>query len=414
MSGAYDRHLESLVKDGEVDESIVDDSVRRVLRLKLRLGLFERAPLDTALAEKLILREDFRAIALEVAQTSMVLLKNEGHVLPLSSTASIALVGPLADNQADLLGCWAPLSRAEDVESVLDGFGEQRNGVAHVPGLDLAAAVAAAKVADVVVVVVGESANLSGEAHSRAHLGLPDGQQELVDALARTGKPIVGVLMTGRPLVVPRLAEQADALLVAWHGGIRAGRAVANVLFGTANPTGRLTASFPRAEGQIPVYYAHKNTGRPTEGAGTLQFDEPFKSRYLDEPNSPLFPFGFGLGYTTFEYTNLTVETPVIGVDGKLVVSARIENTGNCRGTEMVQLYVRDRVASVTRPVRELKAFQRISLEPGDGRSVRFEIPVSSLGFVGRDMRYSVEPGDFEVWIGPDSTRGLHGRFRVT
>jgi beta-glucosidase len=436
MSEAYAQHLEALVAEGAVPERVVDESVRRVLRLKLRLGLFERVPLDDGLGRPSTLPDESRALALEVAQASMVLLKNEGNVLPLSPTTRVAVVGPLADARADLLGCWAPVGRAEDVESVLDGLAvyltdapahqpgcevHWKDALAHAPGgevqsadlTSVAAAVAAAQAADVVVVVVGESAAMSGEAHSRAHLGLPGRQQELVDALAETRKPLVCVLMCGRPLVIPRLAHQASALLVAWHGGIRTGRAVADLLFGAANPSGRLTASFPRAVGQIPVYYAHKRTGRPAEGAGTLQFDEPFKSRYLDEPNTPLFPFGFGLSYTTFAYRDLHVETPTLAADGLLVASAQIENTGQRSGTEVVQLYVRDLVASVTRPVRELKAFQRLTLDPGETRTVRFEVPAHQLAFTGLDMQPTLEPGEFHLWIALDSSTGLRGNFTL-
>ena len=280
-------------------------------------------------------------------------------------------------------------------------------------GLDLPAAVAAAQAADVVVLVVGESADMSGEARSRAQLGLPGRQQELVDAVAATGKPMVVVLLSGRPLVIPRLAEQAGALLVAWHGGIRAGRAVADILFGAVNPSGKLTASWPRTEGQIPLYYAHKNTGRPWEGAGTTQFGEPFKSRYIDAPNDPLFPFGYGLSYTTFDYRDLQIETPIIDSDGTLVVSAVVQNSGARAGAEVVQLYVRDLVGSVTRPVKELKGFQRITLQPGEQRTVRFDVPAGELGCIGLDMRYAVEPGAFKVWVGPDSTSGLEGHFEV-
>jgi beta-glucosidase len=211
--------------------------------------------------------------------------------------------------------------------------------------------------------------------------------------------------------VIPRLAQQVDALLLAWHAGIRAGRAVADVLYGAVNPSGRLTASFPRAEGQIPVYYAQKNTGRPAAGAGTLQFDEPFKSNYLDEPNSPLFPFGFGLSFTTFVYSDLAVE---LTADGTVRATASIANTGTRTGVEVVQLYVRDLVASVTRPVRELKGFERVTLEPGESRRVRFELPRHDLGFIGLDNKYVVEAGDFVVWIGPDATRGLEGRFHLS
>jgi beta-glucosidase len=279
--------------------------------------------------------------------------------------------------------------------------------------VDIPAAVAAAQNADIVVVVLGEGADMSGEARSRARLGLPGRQQELLDALAQTGKPIVGVLMTGRPLVIPCMAEQATALLVAWHGGIRAGRAVADILCGAANPSGKLTASWPRTEGQIPIYYAHKNTGRPMESAGVTQFGEPFKSRYIDMPNEPLFPFGHGLSYTTFEYHDLNVETPVVSSDGSLVVSVVVENTGARAGAEVVQLYVRDLIGSVTRPVKELKGFQRIMLEPGEARMVRFEVPAHELGFWGPDMSYIVELGAFKLWIGTDSTGGLEGEFEV-
>jgi beta-glucosidase len=402
MSDAYHEHLAALVTDGSIPEALVDEAVRRVLRLKLRLGLFERRAIDVRAAGEALLTEPARALALEVARASMVLLKNDGGVLPLLPQTRIAVVGPLADARADLLGCWAPLGRAEDVESVRDCIARDRAGSLSDVGS-----------ADVVVAVVGEPAGLSGEAHSRAHLGLPFGQQEFIDGLAATGKPLVVVLMTGRPLVIPRLVEQARALLVAWHGGIRAGQAVADLLFGAAEPSGRLTATWPRAEGQIPVYYAHKNTGRPVEGEGTLQFEEPFKSTYLDEPNAPLFPFGFGLSYTSFSYTDLALETPSVGLDGALACSACVTNTGERSGVETIQLYVRDLVASVTRPVRELKGFVRVRLQPGESQTVRFEVPIRSLGFIGVDNTYVVEPGEFQLWIAPDATRGLSATFRV-
>jgi beta-glucosidase len=425
MSGAYAQHLAELVEEGAVPKELVDQAVRRVLRLKFALGLFERPYVDETLADRIMLRDDFRELALQVAQESMVLLKNEGGLLPLSpGVPRIAVIGPLADNRRDLLGTWSIFGQPNDVETVLDGLRAYISGddvLVHVPGCpiqgddpaDIAAAVATAQGADMVVLVLGESADMSGEAHSRTHLDLPGRQQELLDAIAAVGKPTVAVLMSGRPLVVPRLVEQVNALLVAWHGGIRAGRAVADLLFGAINPSGKLTASWPRTEGQIPVYYAHKNTGRPVEGAGTTQFFVPFKSTYLDEPNAPLFPFGYGLSYTTFSYGDLQLETPVIDTDGALTVSAVITNTGERVGTEVVQFYVRDLVASVTRPVKELKGFQRIILQPGEAQTVRFEVPVRELGFWGPDMRYVVEPGAFKVWIGPNSVEGLEGDFEV-
>jgi beta-glucosidase len=425
VSNAYADHLAALVDEGAVPLARVEAAVRRVLRLKLRLGLFEQPTTDEALAGQILLRDDFRALALEVAQESLVLLKNEGGLLPLTPGAGrIALIGPLADNQRDLLGCWAIHGRAGDVETVREGIaayltGDQAPGYAAGCGIggadpaDIPAAVAAAEAADVVVLVVGESAEMSGEAHARAHLGLPGHQQALADALVATGKPLVVVLMSGRPLVIPRLAGQATALVAAWHGGIRAGRAIADVLFGAINPSGRLTASWPRAEGQIPVYYAQKNTGRPVGGAGTQQFEEPFKSTYLDEPNAPLFPFGFGLSYTTFAYRALVVEPPVVGPEEMLGVTVVVRNSGERAGTEVVQLYVRDLVGSVTRPVKELKGFQRVPVPPGEEQTVRFTVPVRDLAFCGLDGRTRIEPGAFKIWVGPNATEGLEGDFAV-
>lgn len=424
LSHGYSQYLAELVEEGAVPVEVVDEAVRRVLRIKFGLGLFERPYVDEGLAQQIILRDDFRALAREVAQKSMVLLKNEGDLLPLMPGAQrIALIGPLADNQADLLGCWAGQGKPEDVVTVIEGIRSQLGNEAnlnYVAGcsvagteLNIEAAVEAALNADVIIAVLGESAALSGEAHSRAHLGLPGGQQELLDALHATGKPIIGVLMCGRPLVIPEMAGQVAALLLAWHGGVEAGNAIADLLFGVANPSGKLSISFPWTEGQIPVYYAHKNTGRSIEGEGVKQFVEEYKSRYLDVPNTPLFSFGFGLSYTTFDYTDLKVETPQVDQTGTLVVSATIKNTGNRPSEEVVQLYVRDLVGSTTRPVKELKGFRRVKLQPGETQEISFEIPVASLGCVGLDLQYRVEPGDFKVWIGPDSTKGLEGQFTV-
>jgi beta-glucosidase len=409
MSDAYDRHLAALVEEGAVPLSVVDGAVQRVLRIKFGLGLFELPPIDADKAKQALLREESRELALQVARESMVLLENNAGLLPLASGTRVAVVGELAESRRDMLGCWAQIGRAEDVETIFDGLAAQLETPPWFVASDVELAVDAAREADVTVAVVGETADISGEAHSRAHLGLPGQQQALVDALAATGTPLVVVLMTGRPLVLPRVAERAGALLVAWHPGIRAGTAVADVLLGKINPSGRLVASFPRDEGQIPVYYGHKNTGRPASGPGTQQFEAHFRSNYLDEPNSPLYCFGFGLGYTEFEYADLRMESPAGKV---LVASATVTNVGSRAGTEVVQLYVRDLLASVTRPVRELKAFERISLEPGEARQVRFEIPVEHLGFTGLDMLYRVEPGEFGVWIGPDASRGLEGTFR--
>jgi beta-glucosidase len=437
MSNAFFEHLADLVREEKVPQMIVDDAVRRVLRLKIELGLFEHPYTDETLAEAVILREDYREVALEVAQKSMILLKNEGNLLPLSpALTSIAVIGPLVDDRQAPLGCWACEGHPEDVETVLEGLKavksdnvvltyEKGCGIQDEAPLTGDAkhrfekAIAVAREADVVIMVLGESAAMSGEAHSRAYLGLPGQQQALLEAIYATDTPIVAVLMSGRPLVIPWIAEHVPAIVQAWHGGIRTGRAVADILFGHVNPSGKLTASFPRTEGQIPVYYAHKSTGRPVEGPGTMQFNQAHKSQYLDEVNAPQFAFGYGLSYTTYSYSDLQVETPVLGADknsplGKtLVVTAVVQNTGDRAGDEIVQLYTRDLVGSVTRPVKELKGFQRISLAAGERARIRFEVPVRQLGFHGLDMHYRVEPGKFKVWIGPNSTEGLEGEFEV-
>ena len=263
------------------------------------------------------------------------------------------------------------------------------------------------------VLVLGESARMSGEGHSRAHIDLPGRQQALLEAVQATGTPIVVVLLCGRPLVIPWMAENVPAILCAWHPGIRAGQAIADVLFGAVNPSAKLTASWPRTVGQVPVYYGHKSTGRPVRGKGTFQFDERLRSNYLDVPNTPLYPFGFGLSYTTYRYTDLQVETPELDLDGTLAVCATVTNMGKRGGREVVQLYVRDLVGSITRPVKELKGFESLWLEPGERQTVRFEVPVSALGFHGLGNQYVVEPGEFAVWIGPNSAAGLEGGFRV-
>lgn len=462
---AFPEHLADLVRAGVVPEKVVDDAVRRILCLKLQLGLFENPYTDESLREEYIMCDAHREMALKVAHESMVLLENDG-ILPLDPQGdqNVAVIGPLADDSDAPLGCWAWLGNPENVETVLDGiqavyegsgeltyekacevaegFGKGSNlgrvafdGVKVVPpeswppergGDDeeegpseqeraqmLLDAVSAAREADVAILVVGESRDMSGEAHSRAYLNLPGRQEHLFQAVAETGTPLIVVVMAGRPLALPHVAQEAAALLWAWHGGLRTGRAVADILYGKVNPSGRLVSSFPRAEGQIPVFYAHKSTGRPALGEGTTQFEDPFRSNYIDESNDPLYPFGYGLSYTAFEYGDLTVETPMIGQDDDLIASVTVTNTGKRTGKEVVQLYVRDLVGSVTRPVKELKGFRKIALEAGESQRVRFVVPVSELGFYGPEMDYIVEPGDFQLWIGPNAAEGLEGSFSV-
>ena len=424
VSQAYSKHLAELVEDGALDQQLIDEATHRVLRLKLRLGLFERPYVDESLAGRVVLSDEKRALALDVARQSAVLLQNRDVLLPLRSAGRIAVLGPLADARRDLLGTWSIFGNPDDVETVLDGIRAAVDGkadVVHVAGCtvssaepaDLEAATAAAQSADVAVMVLGESADMSGEAHSRTHLGLPGRQAELVDAVAATGTPIVAVLLCGRPLVIPRLAEQAAAVLVAWHGGIRAGRAVADLLFGVAVPSGKLTAGWPRTEGQIPVYYNQKNTGRPKESEGTTQFFEAFKTGFIDEPNEPLYAFGHGLSYTTFEYRELALERTSLGLDDTIEAGVVVRNSGTRSGVEVVQLYIRDLVGSVTRPVRELKGFQRVELQPGTERRVSFQVAVRELGCTGAAGSYIVEPGDFRLWIGSNSSSGLEAGFEV-
>jgi beta-glucosidase len=261
--------------------------------------------------------------------------------------------------------------------------------------------------------VVGEEDGMSGEAHSRAHLGLPGSQQAMVDAVLATGKPAIAAIFAGRPLTISSLVEKIPAIIMAWHGGNRTAQAVCNVLFGKANPSAKLTATWPRTEGQIPTYYAHKRTGRPVDTVGTVQFNIAHKAVYLDEESTPLFPFGFGLSYTHFSYSDLKVLTPTINKTQSLKVAATITNTGAVAGTEIVQLYVRDLVGVVTRPVKELKDFKRICLNPGESCIVEFDLPATKLTFLDYDLQPDLEPGEFYVWIAPNSADGLRGSFEL-
>jgi len=424
-SDAYHNHLAELVNESIVSEELLDEAVRRVLRLKFQLGLFDNPYTDPKLAESAILKPEHLETALEVTTKSMVLLKNQ-NLLPINTDEikRIALIGPLADDHHEILGTWHRIGRDEDTESVLDGIKAVLPDdveLTYTKGCDLTgedlieadSAITAAQTADLAIMVLGEAEYMSGEAHSRAYLDLPGQQQSLLEAIHATGKPVVVVLLSGRPLVIPWLAENIPAILCGWHGGLRTGRAVGDLLFGHSNPSGKLTTSWPRTEGQIPIYYYHKNTGRPIEGPGTKQFEMSFKSEYLDEYNSPRYPFGFGLSYTKFKYSDMNVITPKVSVDSTLEVSARITNTGEITGDEIVQLYIRDLVGEVTRPVKELKGFQKISLQPGENQTVKFEIPVQNLGFHGLDMQYKVETGKFKVWVGPNAAKGLEGEFVV-
>ncbi len=428
VSTSYFDHLKSLVSSGAIEQRAIDDSVRNILRLKFRLGLFDKGPRAPASAQ---VTSEALNIATRLATESVVLLKNEGGILPLSSSVgNVAVIGPLADSPVDQMGTWVMDGRTEDTQTPLTALrkllGDQR--VRYVRALknsrdtsreEFRAAVEAAGSADVVLLFLGEEQILSGEAHARAFLNLPGIQPELVDAIAQTGKPIIAIILAGRPLTFHDVAAKAKAVLYAWHPGTMGGPAIAQLLFGHAVPSGKLTITFPRTVGQVPIYYAHLNTGRPpSPGDLGIPMGNPvdpqgYTSKYLDVDFTPEYPFGYGLSYTTFEYTNLRVSPGTVRMGGALTVSAEIANTGQREGDEIVQLYTRDLVGSVSRPVRELKGFRRIHLKPGEKQAVSFTLRTEDLAFYNPQMQLVTEPGRFRVWIAPDAVRGVEGEFTV-
>ena len=420
-SRAYHDSLASLIAQQRVSMATLDESVRRILRVKFRLGLFSDPyhGCSPAVESTTLRHPSHITAARSVARGSIVLLKNRNNILPLSGkTGAIAVIGPLAQNHRDPVGTWAGPTDTNNVVTVLDGIREAAPGsmIMHAPGCSIdgtdtmgfGAALAIARKADVVVMAMGEAEGMSGEASCRSFIGLPGRQLELLQAVHATGKPVVLVLMNGRPLAIPWEAEHLPAIVEAWFLGHETGHAIADVLFGAYAPTGRLPACFPRTTGQVPIYYAHKNTGRPYNDSSH------YTSRYLDLPSTPLYPFGFGLTYTTFGYSNLTVTTPQVRATDSLKVRVTVRNTGARAGDEVVQMYVRDDVGSLTRPVRELKAFTRIHLAAGEATTVHLAIPSSDLAFTGADMKRHVEPGVFTVFVGPHAAQGLEAHFAVT
>ena len=414
VSGIYIRHLPAAVRSGRVSESLVDESVRRVLRAKYRLGLFEDPYRYSSVAReaRLILTPQHIAAAREMARKSMVLLKNAPHngapLLPLrKDVRNLAIIGTLADDRRSALGSWAAAGRVDDVVSVLAGIRAAVPGtnVTYTAGAPVDSndtsgfdeAVRIARAADAVIMVLGEHQDMSAEARNRTSIGLPGVQQQLLEAVHATGKPIIVVLMNGRPLSIPWLDTNVPAILEAWYLGVQMGPAVADVLFGDYNPSGKLPVTFPRNVGQLPLYYNHKNTGRPPSER------ERYTSKYIDVPWTPLYPFGHGLSYTTFTYANLRLSSTQIRAADSLVVQVDVTNSGQRAGDEVVQLYVRDDVASVTRPVRELRGFERVSLRPGETRTVSFTLRPADLAFYDLQMAHVVEPGFFTVWTGTSS-----------
>jgi beta-glucosidase len=428
-SYAYITHLKSCVEEGKVSMEVIDDAVRRILQVKFELGLFDD-PYRYCEAEReksLLDHPDHHAAALEMAKKSIVLLKNTGNLLPLKKgTQKIALIGALANDKNSPLGNWRGAGEDNSAVSVLEGVRKYTPGVRYVKGADLAVgttefirkvainetdksgfpeAIKAAKSAEVVIMVLGEHGFQSGEGRSRANLDLPGVQQELLEAVYKVNKNIVLVLMNGRPLTITWAQDHIPAIVEAWHLGSQSGNAIAQVLFGEYNPSGKLPMTFPRSIGQVPLYYNTFSTGRP--GPQELVF----WAHYNDETNAPLYPFGYGLSYTTFEYTDLRINQTGPSL---FEVRVTVKNTGQRAGEEVVQLYIQDKFSSVVRPVRELKGFEKILLEPGITQEVRFEIGEEALGYFDNNGKFVVEPGEFEVMVGGNSQEGLKGGLMLT
>jgi beta-glucosidase len=434
-TSTFPDHLEALLEEGAVTMEMIDASVRAILRVKMALGLFEKPYTDPSDFPPLV-NADHLAAARKTALQSAVLLKNDGDVLPLSrDIGSLAVIGPLADDPYEQLGTWTFDKQIEDSQTpraALEGFLGEATRVRYAKGLEtsrsrdtkgFAAAVAAAEQSDAVVLFLGEEAIITGEAHSRANIDLPGAQEALIGAVARTGKPVVLVIMAGRPLTLGKVLDQVDAVLFSFHPGTMAGPALADLLFGEVSPSGKLPVTFPKMVGQLPMYYNYKNTGRPFAAERYVPIDEiPVRAfqtslgnetHFLDAGFHPQFPFGFGLSYTSFAYSDLEVSSPSIETTGSLEVAATVTNTGKMAADEVVQLYVRDLVGSITRPVKELKDFTRISLQPGATQRVRFTLAADQLAFYTVGGRRVVEPGAFKVWVGPNSQDGLEGDFEV-
>ncbi|MBN2591731.1 MAG: beta-glucosidase BglX [Sedimentisphaerales bacterium] len=435
QSTAYSDYLEELVTQKVVPEELIDDAVKRILRIKFKLGLFEKPSVYSAkLPEKP--DEESLALAKEIATKSIVLLKNENKLLPLlKELKSIAVIGPMADDPYEVLGTWNRDGKIEDtvtpLAAVRDMVGDNTE-INYIAGLpysrskdtsEFAKAIKLAKKSEVVLFFAGEESILSGEAHSRAFLNLPGAQDVLITEIAKTGTPIVLIVLAGRPLCIGDIIEKVDAILYAWHPGTMCGPAIADLIFGIESPSGKLPVTFPKTEGQIPIYYNHKNSGRPPEGKSLTMIDDiPLRayqsslgdtSRYLDIGFEPLYPFGYGLSYTQFEYSNLRLAEDKIKVSDAIKVFVDVTNTGDMEADEVVQLYIRDLVASLTRPVKELKGFKRIRLKPNETRKINFELSASNLGFHTNEGNYIVEAGKFNLWVGGDSNAGLMTQFEI-
>ena len=423
MSYGFIKYVEELVAEGKISEKEIDRAVRNILKLKFELGLFENPYVDETAAAKVNYAPEHLEAAKQCALESAILIQNNKNVLPLEKAKTILVTGPLADAPYEQMGTWAFDGQKEHTVTPLAAL-RQEYDVIWEPGLkysrdkntkDFAKVRKAAAKADAVVVFVGEEAILSGEAHSLSNLNLQGAQSELIAEVAKSGKPVVVVVIAGRPLTIERDLANCDAMLYSFHPGTMGGPALADLIKGKAVPSGKLPMTFLRDAGQAPFYYNHNNGGRPCNGTETLLEDIPIAagqtslgctSYYLDSGYGPLLPFGYGLSYTTFKYGNPVIENAELARDGVLRVSVDIKNTGKYTATEVAQLYVQDMVGSVVRPVKELKRFDRVELAPGQTKTVTFELPVAELAFWNIDMEYVVEPGDFRLWVAGDSASG--------
>lgn len=434
VSETFIQNLKQSIAENKVSIKTIDNAVRNILRLKFRLGLFDNPYVVTPQTVKYA--EKHLQTAKTAAEQSVILLKNENQTLPFTDKIkTLAVIGPMADAPYEQMGTWVFDGEKEHTQTPLTAIKKMYGDKVKIlfeKGLDysrdkntagIARAVNAARQADAVVVFVGEESILSGEAHSLANLNLQGAQSQLIKELAATGKPVVTVVMTGRQLVIADEVKVSDAMLYSFHPGTMGGPAIADILFGKVNPSGKTPVTFPRMSGQVPIYYAQHKTGRPANPTEMLIDEIPVeagqtsvgcRSFYLDAGNSPLFPFGYGLSYTTFEYSNLSLASDKLTAQDTLSISFTLKNTGKYDGTEVVQLYVQDKVGSVTRPVKELKRFQRVTLKAGESTQVSLSLPVSELAFWGYDMNYTVEPGDFTLWVGTNSAEGLTKDFSVS
>lgn len=434
VSETFIQNLKQSIAENKVSIETIDNAVRNILRLKFRLGLFDNPYVVTPQTVKYA--EKHLQTAKTAAEQSVILLKNESQTLPFTDKIkTLAVIGPMADAPYEQMGTWVFDGEKEHTQTPLTAIKKMYGNKVKVifeKGLDysrdkntagIARAVSAVRQADAVVVFVGEESILSGEAHSLANLNLQGAQSQLIKELAATGKPVVTVVMAGRQLVIADEVKVSDAMLYSFHPGTMGGPAIADILFGKVNPSGKTPVTFPRMSGQVPIYYAQHKTGRPANPTEMLIDEIPVeagqtsvgcRSFYLDAGNSPLFPFGYGLSYTTFEYSNLSLASDKLTAQDTLSISFTLKNTGKYDGTEVVQLYVQDKVGSVTRPVKELKRFLRVTLKAGESTQVSLSLPVSELAFWGYDMNYTVEPGDFTLWVGTNSAEGLTKDFSVS